>query len=190
MKTTTLTPSKRKTNNLDIADTYEDSWPVETSGRLPPSNTHGKRLDLDSSPTVSDKLQQFLQTSASISENLQSFQRILRDICKTGFAECLRISFFALQIYTFSLTICYFPQIFSSFSKIICQHPANVGLGCYIYYTRIERVWKTLVIYSIKQEGGKRLRFRLPPSRFIPSHWTCEPSWIIIRCSGWKPVSE
>ena len=25
MKTTTLTPSKRKTNNLDIADTYEDS---------------------------------------------------------------------------------------------------------------------------------------------------------------------
>ena len=25
MKTTTLTPSKRKINNLDIADTYEDS---------------------------------------------------------------------------------------------------------------------------------------------------------------------
>lgn len=42
------------------------------------------------SPTVSDKLQQFLQTSTSISENLQGFRRILREICNTGFAECLR----------------------------------------------------------------------------------------------------
>ena len=39
--------------------------------------------------SISDKLQQFLQTSTSISENLQSFQRILRDICNTGFSECL-----------------------------------------------------------------------------------------------------
>ena len=63
---------------------------ASTSESIPPSNTHGKRLDLDSSPTISDKLQQFLQTSTSISENLQSFQRILRDSCRTGFAECLQ----------------------------------------------------------------------------------------------------
>ena len=31
---------------------------ASTSESIPPSNTHGKRLDLDSSPTISDKLQQ------------------------------------------------------------------------------------------------------------------------------------
>ena len=76
MKTTTKKKKKREINNLDIADTYEDSWPVETSGRLPPSNTHGKRLDLKlvsnrlwQTPTISSNFCKYLWESPKFSEN-------------------------------------------------------------------------------------------------------------------------